>query len=683
MSYSSAESNLYNSMNPHTWFLEFFNRGSDVYTSKIQQLWSFLSIRGQSTRKAILQMARAQHIPKDPTTKLSLLTGVAQPDFFDGSHFDFRHITSSILQDFVDQPLFAGIVTNICYAAPYPHEDRKQIINDSWGKEIRILQSEALPSRFNFDVWFNPHGYANQRFHPDIPPNPFAAYHIHSILCRWRTIVCSSIQFPRMSTKSVSRDTQREVDEFLGGDGWKDRGIGECSQVRLEQIQHEYKCRFHGVCEVRQRWQRSGISPRTYFCQGGDAFNRSKFLHDPFNILVELFPPTEYHARLNPTRLFLVDQSENVIIWDLATFTSNHHEVRYFLLGLANFCSGYMIKLFDSVEGLVEVDLGILLGEYAQLSCFPEYSLERVDDYYKGLVHFHNIAGFLGVYGNLPVSTFLHGASVFQVIGQENRMNVAGDDGHAVVVPGSSEDYFVQRVIRGNGVIEDSKLFWTYEDGAICLKRGLVQIGNRILQKNLVLWPSLHLIRDVVTWDPRVHHTETKEEMKEKVAYEILRFMASISTGFRDYAQVDLEFILWFIRRVFATCGLDCEGNLPQLSGGYLCPLEPRDISDLSLDPLHVIITYHYKGVVSLPVRELIDCYTPQELSWEIGYEWYGSTTRYWSILETLGYLTSSPIHDTYFGLDGYDRLRKEFSFVYPAVRKFCIVSVPDDVYQL
>lgn len=628
-------------------------------------------------------MARAQHIPKDPTTRLSFLTGVAQPDFFDGSHFDFRHITSTILEDFVDRPLFAGLVTNICYAAPYPPDERESIIKSSWGKEIRVMQSEALPSRFNFDVWFNPHAYGDQRFHPDIPPNSFAASHIHAILYRWREIVTSSILFPRMSTKSVARETQREIEEFLGGEGWKERGIGECSQVRLEQIQHEYKVHFHGACEVRQRWYRSGISPRTYFCQGGDAYNRSKFLQDPFNTLVELFPPTEYHSRLNPTRLVLLDHSENVLIWDLATFTSNHHEVRHFLLGLADFCSGFQVRLFDTVEGLVTVDLGVLLGEYAQLSCFPEYSLERVDDYYKGLVHFHNVAGFLGVYGNLPVSTFLHGASVFQVIGQENRMNVAGDDGHAVVVPGSSEDFFLQRIIRGNGVIEDSKLFWTYEDGAICLKRGLVQIGNRILQKNLVLWPSLHLIRDVVTWDPKVHHLGSKEEAKEKVAYEILRFMTSIFHNFDNFEKVELEFVLWFLRQNFALCGLEKEGNLPQISGGYLCPLEPRVISDLKLDPLLNTITYHYRGVVSLPVRDLIDAYSPQDLSWVVGYEWYGSSNRYWSLLETLGYVESSPVHDTYFGLDGYDRLKKEFSFVYPAVRKFCIVSVPDDVYQL
>jgi hypothetical protein len=112
-----------------------------------------------------------------------------------------------------------------------------------------------------------------------------------------------------------------------------------------------------------------------------------------------------------------------------------------------------------------------------------------MDDYFLDLVRVHNVAGFLGVYGNLMSCTFVHGVSVLMMIDNPDKLNVAGDDGHAAISRSNVDTLF--DVIRGNGVVERSKLYSTDEEGSICLKRGIVQFNLQLLQKRMVILPDL------------------------------------------------------------------------------------------------------------------------------------------------------------------------------------------------
>lgn len=469
----------------------------------------------------------------------------------------------------------------------------------------------------------------------------------------------------------------------MTGEEW-DESRGLFSQRYLECWQHHNNFLIDGPCEVRQKWYRSGLSPRTYFAQGGTAFNLSKHVQGMANDLVDSLVSTHYHYRLNPTRI-RIESNESLRIWDLSSFTSNHHESRHFICALAEFCADTEVEIMDCIHGKSMINLGRLISSYSQMNTFPEYTLERLDEYFTDLVNFHNVAGFLGVYGNLPFSTFLHGASVLQVIGDPDKLNVAGDDGHAPSEPGSLQDHYLGRIIRRNGVVEESKYFWTYEDGAVCLKRGLVQIGNRLLQKEMIIWPSISLILQRILGPDAPSHSsdpvkKSKNELKASIAAEMMRFLNSLFL--HNHLGWDYSSIIRFCRCVYETCGLPVEGSVPQLGGQYLCPILPVSHSSFLSPPLQQVVAYHYRGFVELPERSTIECYEPRELLWLAGWSFYSSPNGKYSYLESLGYLRSEVVKRCYTGLDGYHALLKEFSGYVSEIREYYVESVPPDCFQ-
>lgn len=655
----------------------------------MNSIWHRVVYQPNSFRKKIVAVCRAQYVPlpkPPPYTRLHIEIGMDHPSSQsldpDGKDvFHFLVLYKHLLTD----PSLCSLILNILYAAPYLDEQKNKEIKESWGKEIRTLETQALPSYFNYNVWFDPSCFS-QPFCPDIPANPEMASYIHMLLWRWREACCNKIHYPRASNKTMAHNTIRKVSEFLGLPKWDESSQGLFTQKSLMEIQHQYKRRFDGPTEIRQKWYRSKVSPRTYFAQGGTAWNASKHCQGVFNDLVDQLISTNYLYRLSPTRI-RIDNDEALKIWDLTSFTSNHHESRHFLLRLSSFCSGYKIKLMDEVDGFIEVDFGNLLGVYAQQNCFPEYTLERCDEFYVDLISFHHVAGFLGVYGNLPSSTFLHGASCLQVVGDPNKINCAGDDGHAASVPGTYKDYTLDRVIRRNGLLEESKMYWTYEEGSICLKRGIVQIGSFLLQKEMILWPSISLILECIFGEKAPSHNRnptkrSKIDIQSAVATEMFRFMNSLFLHNQQFG-LHLDYAAQFCRNVWTNCGLPVCGSVPQLGGQYLCPIMPRDESAFQHSPLNQLISYHYSGRVELPLRGSTSSFEVTEFLNIAGWQFTCNTSSYYGFLETLGYLESVPIKRTYFDIDGFDRLIKEFSSPGPSVVEYSVLRVVPDQFLI
>jgi len=640
--------------------------------------------KSTSWRKRVVLCCRAQYCPSFGSPPYTLLHKQCGFDRHDPNDVDVETRDLSIFfklyRSYIVSPYFASLVINICLAAPFLDYQKNKEIKDSWGKEISVMESQPLPSYFNYKVWFD-RDCVNQPFCPDLPPNPEISSYIHNLLVIWREECCSKVHFPRASNRTMAHNTIRKVTEFLGLERWENDTQGLFTQKTLMDVQHTHRRRFEGVTEIRQKWYRSKLAPRTYFAMGATAWNASKCLQGVFNDLVDSLISTNYLYRLTPTRIKL-DRGENLRIWDLSSFTSNHHESRHFLLQLSSFCAGFRIKLMDEVDGLVEVDFGNLLGIYAQQNCYPEYTLERCDDFYAELVSFHHVAGFLGVYGNLPSSTFLHGASVLEAVGDPDKLNAAGDDGHCASMPGTYKDYTIGRTVRRNGIVEEEKLFWTYEEGAVCLKRGLVQIGNYLVQKEMILWPSISLLLEGIFGPEIDHHhrspiKRSKTEIKSAIASEMMRFLNSIFLHNQQFG-LPLEYITQFCNTVWSSCGLPREGSVPQLGGTFLCPIVPRDISYFEHSPLRQVISYHYSGTVELPLRGSTDSFDNTTLVNIPGWFFTANSTPYLGFLESLGYVTSEPVKRYYFDLDGFDRLVKEFSTSLPSVLEYQVVkSIP------
>lgn len=546
----------------------------------------------------------------------------------------------------------------------------------SWSKEIKTLESQPLSSKFNYKVWFE-EGSENNAFCYAIPPNPAAALHIRRILTRWRSQCAQRLHFPRMSNKSIAQSTVRHW-EALEKTDWNQGQMGEFTQLTVERYYHETGVQLEGECEIRQKWYRSGVSPRTYYAQGGTAYAKSKWVQGIFSDLVDSFICTEHSSRLNPTRIVL-DDDEYLRIYDLSSFTSNHHESKHFLRALAEFCRGHTIDVVDAFEGILTLDLGELLSDYSTMNDIPQYSMERIHSYYTSTVHHQNVAGFLGVYGNLMSSTFLHGASMFQVVDEEDKLNIAGDDGHFAEVAGMEDR--TTPIIRGNGVVAMEKEFATYENGAVCLKRGIVQFGPRLIQKSMIIWPSISLTLEKMGIPSR-HHTNTgltKRELKEVVASDMMRFLRSIFSAGRIE---DAEYVVTYCNNFFDQTGLPKDGSVPQLGGHFLCPICPKTIDQLYTDPLRSVLGLHYGGGVVLPLRVPSHTVDAPEINWSIDSEFEGLMTSQLSYLESLGYLMSTSIPVLYGGMDGFSRLLKEFDLPERKMYTFRVLKVPRDLFQ-
>jgi hypothetical protein len=237
-------------------------------------------------------------------------------------------------------------------------------------------------------------------------------------------------------------------------------------------------------------------------------------------------------------------------------------------------------------------------------------------------------------------------------------------------------------IIRANGVVETTKMFKTSEEGAVCLKRGLIQIGGRLLQKRMLVFPSLAAIQDCTGMSPS-HFSMRDVSMVEKrsvVAMEVIRFLKSLQTY--DLEDDEAETVLLIVVAIYLSCSLPSEGSVPQLGGEYLCAVMPQYKEDLRRDPIKYVLGYHWRNCAFVPKRmKDVDLSDASAFSWE-NETYVGPSTRYLSYMETLGYLTSEPESILVFGADGFDRLCREFDEFSPRIYTFTVISVPDDAFR-
>jgi len=657
---------------------------SSLYGGIFEKLWNLTPSLNMKTRKAVVMLARAQFIP-DPgsTSRLSMIIGFHQCTLgnLKKCHPNLHYCVDTCC-DLILHPVFSSFVIDVMRSAPLSQEDICEAKSASFAKEIRVMEGMPFPSAFNYKVFFDPR-FFSQRFHSSMAPNPKMAQFVYEVLVRWRENVCSEILFPRISSKKVANNTIRKW-EGATGRKWDEKEYGVFNQYVVERFSHDTFEKLEGPTEMRQKWYRSQYSPRTYYAMGGTAFHLSKHTQKPMGDLVDYLPSTNHISRLNPTRIILPD-GMILLIYDLSSFTSNHWEQRHFLANLSEFCSGYTVMIADSVHGFITRDLGLLLSDYNQLNMSPEYSMERIGEEFTDRVGIQNIAGFLGVYGNIASCTFLHGASVLQLVDSPDLLNVAGDDGHFPIMPSPGGEESVMGVIRANGVVETSKMFRTDEEGAVCLKRGIVQFGDRLLQKRMVIFPSLASVLDVIGKFPRQFGPDTsdKEEARSVVATEVFRFLRSLS-NFDDLDKDDCDTILDYLHWIYQITGLPDNGSVPQLGGRYLCPVKPQDARDLLRDPLKYVIGLHWKGAAIVPKRlSDVDPSEVKSLDWSDQSSFLSTSTPYLSWMETLGYVASEQVDQLLFGDSGFDRLVKEYLVYSPRLYTYHIREEPPSNFML
>jgi hypothetical protein len=460
----------------------------------------------------------------------------------------------------------------------------------------------------------------------------------------------------------VSRTTRDELERRFP-DYVPNLEIG-ITPIDLERIYHMYETKVSGPCEMRQKWYPSILNPRTYYAMGGDAYHSSKYLAKAFVDLCDKLPATNRRTRVEPSRVTIRDETNDVAFYDLTSFTSNLHPQCAFMYRLANYARGVRVYLVDAVRGIISEDLGYLIYEYTKHNLDnPSYTIpSKYGD--PSVNHYHSIAGFLGVYGNIATATFLHGAVMAMRHEYTDENNVAGDDGLDITPSVDNTLNTVQLL----GQVKDEKTFRMSEGCCIHLKRPITRIGNRLLQGQLYTWPSLEAGQNDT--DPRYtqYNDLSNRDRRSIAASSITAFLRKLESQHIDTSE--LELVDTFMIMMYDTYKLPKAGCVPQAlhdSSSFVPIYEKRFIG---LDPIRNTIIRNYTGIARLPLRG------KQEWQYEMFQDgtFRCNNTKLLSYLVKLGYVEQVKIQTLSFGNAGLDQLIREYVDPDPLIYDYTIM---------
>lgn len=601
---------------------------------------------GMDERSAIAKLCRAQCYPSTGTV-LDQMTKCLHPDF--------RRDILPLCQT----PLMAGLLLHLVMAAPMDEREVSRLYYESMIKEMRVMESVMRDTTINFEPFF---GDYDDSIHSSLPPNGPIARYIHSAIDTWIESLTERTLFPTVGSKTVSKQTAEQLVNTCPEYELNDT-IG-VTPIDLERVYHEYGLKIPGPCEMRQKWYYSQLKPRTYYAQGGDAYHTSKYLAKPLVDLCDTLPATNRRTRTDPGRIVIDDPTDDVVYYDLTSFTSNMHVHRVFMMRLAHYCRGTVVDILDSVHGPASVDLGELIASYTVTNlCDPSYIVpSQYGD--QSVLHYHGIAGFLGVYGNIASATFIHGIVMAMRHSRLDKNNVAGDDG--LDVTKCVDDTL--RLAGEVGEVHKDKTFRDSDGCCIHLKRPIRRIGERLYLGQLVPWPSMEpTCGDVDDRYPYLRLADGRER-REMIASSITAFLRTLES----YRLTDdeLDLVDSFLSHTYCTNRLPLEGNVPQVAYSQLGFVPIYERRFIGIDPIQNTLERHYAGIARLPKRGKLRL----EVEMLSMPKFECNSTPLLRHLVLLGYLEQEKTHECVFGEEGLSRLIAEYMCPDPIIYGYTVL---------
>jgi hypothetical protein len=555
-----------------------------------------------------------------------------------------------------------------------------EIKEKGWWKEISVMESTPRGTIVNWDPIFKQEAVFESML-PSLAPNPYMAQRIRLSLEGWRDRMADMVHFPRMSSKQMSRSTTRLFETQRE----ERMDPGDIFDQRWYQRMKRDGFLLGGEVELRQRWYQSNMKPRTYCAQGGLAYNASAPTQELFNELVNCFPVTNYRTRLRPSRLRL-SLGKYLRIGDLEAFTSRMEEQRSLLNSLSVFCSGHPFTYLDSRDGLVTEDMGEIIWKYnVATTQFAPISFERWNEETSGIGSRHHVAGFLGVYGNLPSCTFGHGALLSHTVDHEDKVNVAGDD--LSVEEDDTTESLTDAVVNALGKDQKEKRFRSDEPGCICLKRPLFEEYGQLIQGLRIIPPGLYTVlhHGFGIKDPRYRHFGSDEMSSDEhlrvIASEVVRFSRSAFQCSATLLPEDKLLVMRYCRFIRDKIGFPKDGACVGISGhAYNFPYIDDDPEVfLSEDPMRATFMMHYRPGVTVQERLRIDPLQVADFL-EPGQSFRYNPTPYLKYLEKMGHISKEPVlvHSTLSQEKWLEYL--DLVDVPPVFEYMCITPVPDQL---
>jgi len=252
---------------------------------------------------------------------------------------------------------------------------------------------------------------------------------IISQLGRWSHLVYPVVQ----RKKNTSQETARLL--LLDGYPHKD-DIREITTADLERHFYETGVKIQGAAEMRSAWKFNDLKARCYYCPGGNQYWDARYVRSIAVVFMDANPVTHTDRRSDPSTIYhMLEDTEDVVLWDLESFTTTLSELRYFLYWLCRYLEDSLyvqqhpLRLFDYRQGVIEAPIFELLDQYNKtVNEQAEFSIFRlIDDTLDSGTRYMQNSGMLGVPGNIGFSTTLHGLHTAAFCGDTKSVCV-GDD---------------------------------------------------------------------------------------------------------------------------------------------------------------------------------------------------------------------------------------------------------------
>lgn len=334
----------------------------------------------------------------------------------------------SPLRVYITSPVLSSYLITLIQTIPLPATEGDTLKIEAVEKEVLASTEQRNTTIFNWSTIFSydPRcrdvGTLCERYIVD----PKISTRIFHLLRHSKKRLQETLFYPHYSHKTLGeRSTQDVIRIWQEDDVHFDGGTTR----DLEVLYHRHGIQVSGITELRVAFKYNDLRPRCYFAQGPSQYYSSRYIQDILNIILDSIPCVHRETRFEISGI-RVTEDEALFIYDYSSFTSNLVELRNFTTSLADFYRGTKVSIFDSRQGVIEVDLGDIFDEYNE-SCnnYPAFEIRSSLDpeAFKESLEFHHHAGMLGVPGNISSSTLLHGIHLM-VLCMSMYVRCVGDD---------------------------------------------------------------------------------------------------------------------------------------------------------------------------------------------------------------------------------------------------------------
>jgi len=354
-------------------------RALRVTHTDLRLLLSLLPDLHLTTRKAILSLTRTQSMPLEGSTTLSRLRedlDISVTTKVEGTSQVVRLLPLLQRIYLIQSPVYSGFISMMIRNAPFAdYGSVLQSLESTIQKEMLAAMETFHPVQFDWYSLLAPSQDKPRPLLPGYPCDPAIFGGLRSALVRAKRRLSSATLYPDYGRKSIGREAALNLSclsrTMIGYEE-------EPTTRGLERLYHRTGIEICGSTELRWSWKYNDLKPRLYYARGPDVYYASRYIQAVFNEIVDSLPATHRYERHHHASLHL-EASNDLFIYDYASFTSKLHEIRNFTHALSDFFRDTEVVIVDTLRGPMIANLGGIIAEFND-ACndFPLFDIWKI-----------------------------------------------------------------------------------------------------------------------------------------------------------------------------------------------------------------------------------------------------------------------------------------------------------------